>query len=136
MTVAACSRSPDAPSLSIAAASVEPATACAASRATSARSKLAGLDRAAMPTMAAGAAALDDDLHQVSRQDEAERGEHREIDGDERVEDELGGELGREANAVGGDDHRHEHGDEHGDADQNERGVVAEPANHHYSFGF
>ena len=87
---------------------------------------------------------LDDDLDQVAGQHERQRREHRHVGGDERIEHELGEELGREAQAVGRDEHRHEHRHEHGDADEDETRTVAksparriERAEHQdYSFGF
>ena len=81
----------------------------------------------AEPRERQAAAAFDDDLDDVACEHEDERREHREVGGGERVEDELGQEIGREARRPVG---QRQNGDESHDQDhhrrQDERRVVAE----------
>ena len=80
----------------------------------------------AEPRERQAAAALDHELDDVAREDEDERHEHRQVGGGERVEHDLGQEVGVElGRAVGEPDHRHERGDEDEDAEEDEPRVVA-----------
>ncbi len=71
------------------------------------------------------ASPLDHELHDVAREHEDERDEHRQIGGRERVDEEVGVELRRPIREA---DHRHETRDEHEDAEKDQPRVVAERA--------
>ena len=67
---------------------------------------------------------LDDQLDDVARQHEHQRDQHRQVGDRQRVEHDLGEEVGREAGGAAGErDERDERADQQGDAGQQQRGL-------------
>ena len=74
-------------------------------------------------------AALDDQLDDVARQYEAEREQHREVGGGQRVENDLGQEVRRQLRrSIGQTDHRDQRREQQADQNEDESGIVAEGA--------
>src|SRR5262249_50329587 len=67
-----------------------------------------------------------DDLDNVPRQHEHQRGEHRQVGGGEAVEDEFAEEVRREARGAADREQRREDDDQRDDADENQPRIVAE----------